>query len=99
MLAKFHTSSEWIKTLWLVAVPATVVGVSWCVSQVLREAIRAVRPGRRGGPEVPAPEGADGAAPAAWRLVGRDGAVWLRLPPPAEPWPAPGRLTHGDERS
>ena len=47
MLAKFHTSPAIIQALWLVAVPATLVGVTWCLSQVLREAIRALS-GRRG---------------------------------------------------
>jgi hypothetical protein len=41
MLAKFHTSPAIIQALWLVAVPATLVGMTWCLSQVLRDAIRA----------------------------------------------------------
>ncbi len=47
MLAKFHTSPAIIQALWLVAVPATLVGVTWCLTGVLREAIRALF-GRRG---------------------------------------------------
>ena len=47
MLAKFHTSPAIIQALWLVAVPAMLVGMTWCLSGVLREAIRALS-GRRG---------------------------------------------------
>ena len=46
MLAKFHTSSEWIKTLWLLAVPATIVGITWCVADVAKTAIAALAGGR-----------------------------------------------------
>jgi hypothetical protein len=46
MLAKFHTSPAIIQALWLVAVPTMVFGVTWCLSWVLRDAIRAA--GRRG---------------------------------------------------
>ena len=36
-LSKFHTSSEWIQALWLVVVPATIVGVTACVMRAVRE--------------------------------------------------------------
>jgi hypothetical protein len=97
MLAKFHTSSEWIKTLWLVAVPATVVGVSWCVSQVLREAIRALACPRPAAPPVPEPAGFAGLAGVP-QLAGREGEVWLRLPAPAEPWGRPSGAQDEGER-
>ncbi|RDI58054.1 hypothetical protein [Microvirga subterranea] len=37
LLNKFHTSSEAIQALWLVAVPVTVLGVAWCLTQALRD--------------------------------------------------------------
>jgi hypothetical protein len=80
LLAKFHTSSEWIQALWLVAVPAMVVGVSWRVADVLKALIAAVKPRRGIAPltDMPPP----GEADAQW-LVSRNGELWLmRLPAP-----------------
>lgn len=39
LLSKFHTSPDWIQALWLIAVPATVVGLAWCVADVLKAAL------------------------------------------------------------
>ena len=36
LLAKFQSSPEWIKALWLIAVAAMVVGVSRSVAHVLK---------------------------------------------------------------
>jgi hypothetical protein len=37
MLAKFHTAPEWIQALWLVSVPATMLGMTWLVMRAVRE--------------------------------------------------------------
>ncbi|PVE23225.1 hypothetical protein DC522_16965 [Microvirga sp. KLBC 81] len=34
-LSKFHTSPEFIQALWLIAMPATVLGVTWLVMRGL----------------------------------------------------------------
>ncbi|RDI56417.1 hypothetical protein [Microvirga subterranea] len=44
-LSKFHTWPEFIQALWLVAVPVTVLGVTWIVMRGLRD-IAAVWRGR-----------------------------------------------------
>jgi hypothetical protein len=80
MLAKFQSSPEWIKALWLVAVTAMVVGVSRCVADVLKALIAAVTPRRAGDGfvDLPPPVEAD----AQW-LASRNGELWLmRLPAP-----------------
>jgi hypothetical protein len=96
MLAKFHTSPAIIQALWLVAVPATLVGVTWCLSGVLREAIRALS-GRRGAAldleaieaaSVPRLGFGDGeplrlAAPGAAEGVAAEGVAARGGPPPA----------------
>jgi hypothetical protein len=47
LLNKFHTSSDLIQALWLVAVPVTVVGVTWCLTRLLCDiAVAAMRPRR-----------------------------------------------------
>ncbi|MEE1610344.1 hypothetical protein [Microvirga sp. CF3016] len=46
-LSKFHTWSESIQALWLVAVPATVLGLTWLVLRGVREIISFSR-GERG---------------------------------------------------
>jgi hypothetical protein len=38
-LSKFHTWPELIQALWLVAVPLTVLGVTWLVVRTLRDLI------------------------------------------------------------
>lgn len=38
-LNKFHTSSEWIQALWLVAGSVTVLGVTWLVMRGLCEIV------------------------------------------------------------
>ena len=88
LLAKFHTASEWIQALWLVTMTAMVVGVSWCVADVLKALIAAVA--RRSDPpliDLPPPVEAD----AQW-LASRNGELWLmRLPaPPLSPRGAAG---------
>lgn len=35
LLAKFQTSSDWIKTLWIVAFSLTVVGLALCLSRMV----------------------------------------------------------------
>jgi hypothetical protein len=35
-LSKFHTSSEPIQALWIVALAATVLGVAWCLTAPVR---------------------------------------------------------------
>jgi hypothetical protein len=37
LLAKFHTSPEWIQALWLVAIPALILGVTWCVTRLVKD--------------------------------------------------------------
>jgi hypothetical protein len=41
-LSKFHTASEPIQALWIVALSATVLGVTWIVMRGLREMVRVV---------------------------------------------------------
>ncbi|MCB5174369.1 hypothetical protein [Microvirga lenta] len=43
LLNKFHTSSDAIQALWLVAVPGMVLGVTWLVVRGLRDIVRAIR--------------------------------------------------------
>jgi hypothetical protein len=88
LLAKFQSSPEWIKALWLIAVAAMVVGVSRCVADVLKALIAAAA--RRSDPpliDLPPPVEAD----AQW-LASRNGELWLmRLPaPPLSPRGAAG---------
>lgn len=52
LLSKFHTSSEWIQALWLIAVPATVLGLARCVADVLKAALT-----RRSPPPPPVVQG------------------------------------------
>ena len=79
LLAKFQSSPEWIKALWLVTFAAMVVGVSRCVADVLKALIGAAA--RRSDPtliDLPPPGDAD----AQW-LASRNGELWLmRLPAP-----------------
>ncbi len=42
-LSKFHTWPESIQALWLIAIPATVLGVTWIVMRGLREIVAAWR--------------------------------------------------------
>jgi hypothetical protein len=42
-LSKFHTWPESIQALWLIAVPVTVLGVTWIVMRGLRETVAAWR--------------------------------------------------------
>ncbi|HZH52325.1 MAG TPA: hypothetical protein VEZ16_10650 [Microvirga sp.] len=42
-LSKFHTWPESIQALWLVAVPVTVLGVTWIVMRGLRDVVAAWR--------------------------------------------------------
>ncbi|MBZ6076118.1 hypothetical protein [Microvirga puerhi] len=44
VLNKFHTSSDAIQALWLIAMAVTVLGIASLVTQVLREALRSRRP-------------------------------------------------------
>jgi hypothetical protein len=37
LLAKFHASSDLIQALWLIAVPATVLGVAYLVLRAIRD--------------------------------------------------------------
>jgi hypothetical protein len=47
LLNKFHTSSEPIQMLWLLVVLLMVVGVTWCLTRLLRDiAVAAMRPRR-----------------------------------------------------
>jgi hypothetical protein len=78
LLAKFHTSSEWIQALWLVTLPAMVVGVSWRAADVLKALIARGAPRRTNAPltDMPPPGDVD----AQW-LAYRNGELWLmRLP-------------------
>src|SRR4051812_3484472 len=45
-LSKFHTSSEPIQALWIVALAATILGVTWIVMRGLRELVSARNNGR-----------------------------------------------------
>jgi hypothetical protein len=47
-LSKFHTWPELIQALWLVAVPVTVLGVTWLVMRGLRDTVAAWRTDSRG---------------------------------------------------
>jgi hypothetical protein len=90
LLAKFHTSSEWIQALWLVALPAALVGMTWCVADVLKALITALTPRRAGDGVVDMP--ASGEVDAQW-LAYRNGELWLmRLPAP----PLPSRSAAGE---
>jgi hypothetical protein len=52
-LSKFHTASEPIQALWIVALTATVLGVTWLVMRGLREiAARRPRQPVDGGPLI-----------------------------------------------
>jgi hypothetical protein len=80
LLAKFQSSPEWIKVLWLVTFAAMVVGVSRSAADVLTALIAAVAPRRSDPPliDLPPPVEAD----AQW-LASRNGELWLmRLPAP-----------------
>jgi hypothetical protein len=46
-LSKFHTWPEFIQALWLVAVPVTVLGVTWLVMRGVRDTVAAWRTGSR----------------------------------------------------
>jgi hypothetical protein len=43
LLNKFHTSSELVQVLWLIAVPVMVLGVTWLVMRGLRDIAVAIR--------------------------------------------------------
>jgi hypothetical protein len=45
-LSKFHASPEPIQALWLVAVPATVLGLAWLVLRGVRDIVGGWRGGR-----------------------------------------------------
>ena len=77
LLAKFQSSPEWIKALWLIAVAAMVVGVSRSVADVLK-ALIAAAPRRSDPPliDLPPPVEAD-----AQGLASRNGELWLMRPP------------------
>ena len=89
LLAKFQSSPEWIKALWLVTGAAMMVGVSRSVADVLKALIAAVAPRRDVAPliDLPPPVEAD----AQW-LASRNGELWLMwLPaPPLSPRGAAG---------
>ena len=51
LLNKFHTATPMIQALWLLVVPATVLGVTWLVMRGLREIAAAKAPVQPGGPE------------------------------------------------
>jgi len=53
-LSKFHTWPESIQALWLIAVPATLLGMTWLTMRGLIEIVRVVR----SGPETTDREGA-----------------------------------------
>jgi hypothetical protein len=40
MLAKFQSSPEWIKALWMIAPMLTVLGIAYLATQVLRDVLR-----------------------------------------------------------
>ena len=50
LLNKFHTATPTIQALWLLVVPATVLGVTWLVMRTLREIAAAKAPAQQGGP-------------------------------------------------
>jgi hypothetical protein len=74
LLAKFHTSSEWIQALWLVALPAALVGMTWCVADVLKALIARGAPRRTNAPLIDMPPPGD--VDAQW-LAYRNGELWL----------------------
>jgi hypothetical protein len=43
LLAKFHASSDLIQALWLIAVPATVLGVAYLVLRGVRDIVALLR--------------------------------------------------------
>ncbi|WP_201838590.1 hypothetical protein [Microvirga zambiensis] len=61
-LSKFHTWPESIQALWLLAVPATLLGMTWLVMRGLAEIVRLAR-GDRIRPTIrrpgPTPEATD----------------------------------------
>ncbi|RDI52411.1 hypothetical protein [Microvirga subterranea] len=89
-LSKFHTWPEFIQALWLVAVPVTVLGVTWLVMRGLRD-IAAVLRGRGEATLYGVPS--DWRAPALMdrggRLLVADGETPVPpLPAPAAPSPS-----------
>jgi hypothetical protein len=81
MLAKFQSSPEWIKALWLVAVPATLVGMTYGVAD-LAKAILVALAARRSDPSRSAPAWFDGET-GGLLIRSADGEVRvLRLPTP-----------------
>src|SRR3712207_4397091 len=79
LLSKFHSASEPIQALSLVAMTVMVVGASWCVAEVLKALIAALASRRADPPLIDLPPVE---ADAQW-LVSRNGELWLmRLPAP-----------------
>ncbi len=65
-LSKFHTWPESIQALWLIALPVTVLGVTWIVMRGLRETVAAWRRGGEGRLVVGAVEDAQGRLLVYW---------------------------------
>jgi hypothetical protein len=65
-LSKFHTWPETIQALWLIALPVTVLGVTWIVMRGLRDTVAAWRGGGEGRLEYGVVEDAQGQL-VVWR--------------------------------
>jgi hypothetical protein len=94
MLAKFHTSSEGVKALWLLVMALTAVGVSACMAWAATEIVRALAGRRRGAAPVEfLVSGEDG-----WRLVRHEGEIrMMRLAGPVDALPAPPARESGED--
>src|SRR4051794_21242984 len=93
-LSKFHTWPEFIQALWLVAVPATLLGMTALLLRGVTEivgALPAFRGERRGRLVYGVYENPDGRL-----LLYRDGAVTEAGLPPARHRPAAGAAQRSD---
>jgi hypothetical protein len=80
-LSKFHTWPETIQALWLIAVPVTVLGVTWIVMRGLRDTVAVWRGG-----EGRQTDGVCQDAQGSWTVYwhGRDLKELDRTNPPPE---------------
>jgi hypothetical protein len=85
-LSKFHTWPESIQALWLIAVPVTLLGVTWIVMRGLRDTVAAWR----GRTERQLAYGVEDEEPV---LIWRDGEA--RAIEARTPLPSPSGLSRG----
>ncbi|MCB5173718.1 hypothetical protein [Microvirga lenta] len=93
LLNKFHTSSDAIQALWLLAVPLTVLGTAYCVMRAIREIALAVidrRGAWQGEPVYAIYRAPDG----RWMLLSRGAVRELAHGDEAEREPYPSLTQH-----